>query len=220
VGVWRTLAVALVGVAVLLAVPRLYERYRDQRLRRHGASVDAVVWDGAGARVRGRPVHEEMPARLEFTWQGADAHVVGRLRPRHGRFLTGDVVPLYVDPSDLDNWTVRTAAPPPLWETLLGSLLTLAVVPPVLVKLWLERSRVLRAWRDGEPRRAVVVSADRAPLAPRSWAVRCALAEGSDKRVLRVHVRRGTTKPNPRDELWLLVPPGRPQGAVAAERFV
>jgi hypothetical protein len=79
---------------------------------------------------------------------------------------------------------------------------------------------VLRIWRDGEARLAAVAERTPAALAPRSWLVRCALAEGKDRRLITVYIPRRLGTPEKGDALWLIMPPGKPDKSIAAISFV
>jgi hypothetical protein len=72
---------------------------------------------------------------------------------------------------------------------------------------------------DGEARLAAVVERTPAALAPRSWLVRCALAQGNNRRLIIVHIPRRRATPQKGELLWLVMPPGKPEKALAATSF-
>jgi hypothetical protein len=216
---WWAAALGILAAAAFVAVGETITWNDDARLLREGTKVDAVVWP-SGARIKNRPVGPQDFVTVEFTWNGQQKVLTGqRLDGRDGQTITGEPISIYVDAKDPDHWTARTS-PPSLARMLVGAM-TLALIAVLLLLVSVVRRRgVLGVWRDGEARLAAVVQAGPAALAPRSWLVRCALAEGKDRRLITVYIPRRLATPQKGDALWLIMPSGKPGKALAAMSFV
>jgi len=201
-------------------VSQLWARSSDLRLIKTGTRVDdAVIWL-TGARVKGRPIGEQDGVIVEFKWKGEDVAIRGRrLAGWTDGILSGEVRTIYVDPNDSTNYTARTE-PPPMGRLLIGPMLLCAFAAVLLALSIVKRRGVLAIWRNGEAREAAVVETKQTALAPRSRLVRCALTAGNDRRVINVYVPHRAGNPQPGETIWILMPTGRPEKAVAAASFV
>ncbi|HEV2296089.1 MAG TPA: hypothetical protein VGR35_19750 [Tepidisphaeraceae bacterium] len=214
---WWIIALGLVAAAAWLAVQHLVTWNREASLIRSGTKVDAVVWLW-GARVEGRPIGPEDVATLEFEWKGQPQVLGGQRLVREVPTFSGETIPVYVDPDNPRRWTAR-AAPPPLGKLMIGSAALVVVAALLAAVSVFKRRGVIATWRDGEARRAVVVETSQSALAPRSRLVRCALTDGGDKRLIHVYVPHRAATLQKGDPLWLIMPPERPDKALAAVSF-
>jgi hypothetical protein len=214
---WWIVAIGLLAGAAFLAGQQLVAWRADVWLIRNGTKLDAVVWP-AGARVKGRPIEKDDYAHIEFTWKGELRQLTWQRWTRQQGAITGETVPIYVDPDDPENWTANIT-PPPLAKSLIGAASLVGVAIVLLLISVARRKGVLGVWRDGEARLAAVVERTPAALAPRSWLVRCALAEGNDRRLITVYIPRRLATPQKGELLWLIMPPGKPDKAIAAMSF-
>ena len=214
---WWIVALGLLAAAAWIAVQQTIAWNRDAALIRSGTQVDAVVWLW-GARVTGRPIGPEDPATLEFEWNGQPQVLSGQRVVRELPTHSGEIISIYVDPQDPRRWTAR-AAPPPLGKLMMGAAALVAVAALLAVVSWFKRRGVLSTWRDGEARQAVVVETSQTALAPRSRLLRCALTDGADKRLISVYVAHRTATLQKGDRLWLIMPPGKPDKALAGVSF-
>jgi len=215
---WWIVAIGLLVGAAWLAAEQTVRWNYDASLIRNGTRVDAVAWLW-GARVKGRPIAEDDVAKIEFDWKGQpqvleNQRIVGRGVPTH----SGDTIPIFVDPKDPTRWTARTA-PASLANMLVGSAAVVVISALLLLVSVVKRRGVLATWRNGEARPAAVVETSHTALAPRSRLVRCALTDGSDKRLINVCIPLRAATLQPGDGLWLIMPPGKPEKSVAAVSF-
>ena len=214
---WWIVAIGLLLGATFLAGQHLVAWRQDVWLIRNGTKLDAVVWP-AGARVKGRPINRDEYAHIEFTWNGQLRQLTWQRWTRQEGAITGETVPIYVDPNDPENWTANVT-PPPLAKSMIGASALVGVAAVLLLIGVARRKEVLGIWRNGEARLAAVAERTPAALAPRSWLVRCALVEGKDRRLITVYVPRRLATPQKGDALWLIMPPGKPGKAMAAMSF-
>ena len=196
----------------------LNERRDAAWLIRHGVPVNAVVMYANAEGVRNRREPGNSPVELEFTFQGQRQYVKGYIEGRDPEqyIVTKSTLPIFVDPQDPGHWTGRQA-PVPIMAALASAVAVLGAGLLVLVVGAFVRRPVLRTWRLGRTAGAVVLNKHQAALAPRSWALRCTLADGEDKRVFTVYVP-GRVTCEPGQALWVIAPPvgaarGRPLAA-------
>jgi hypothetical protein len=213
---WWAVAVGLLLAGAFLAARELVAWNADARLIRGGTKVDAVVWR-SGTKIKGRPLDPNETATVEFHLNGQpqvlmNQRMVGR---ENEKTFSGETIPIYVDPEDPTKWTAR-AQPAPLLRTLAGTVALACVAAALLLVSAIKRRGVLAVWRGGEARQAAVVETSQTALAPRSRLVRCALTDGADRRLINVYVPRRAADPQAGDVLWLIMPPARPDKAIAA----
>src|SRR5688572_1726790 len=186
---WWVVALGVLTAAIWLAAQQAVAWNRDARLIRSGTRVDAVIWLGA-SRATGRPIAEDDIVKVEFDFNGQRRLLESqRLMGRGVVTLSGDTVPIFVDPDNLTRWTARTA-PRPLLKMMMGALALGAMAVLLALVSMIKRRGVTAIWRDGEARAAAVVETSHSALAPRSRLVRCALTDGSDRRLINVYVPR------------------------------
>ena len=215
VRLWWLLAAVLAGVVVALTAGRLWARHGETRLIVDGAAVAArVVGSGDHATV-GQTAAAGEPALVEFEWHGQPVRTAN---PLTAPSTIGATIPIRVDPADPTLWTDRSTATPVADALDVGLVLLVTLVPPVMAVAVLKRRARLRTWRSGEAAIGVVADRRQVPIAPLSYAVRCSLRDGTDRRLRTVYVPAAGRRLAKGDELWVLVPPGRGR-AVAAMWF-
>jgi hypothetical protein len=215
---WLLVAGVLFLAMAYLMVTQVTEWSREVRLVEGGAAVDATVFE-AGVKMKNRVVPPLANVDLSYAFGGQDYKVTGALAERPaGTVMSGQTIPIRVDPENPKVWTSRTTRPE-LGGKLVAPLMLLPVVLVAGGVAWLARRRVAGLWVDGEAREAVVVDTRQAALAPRSQAVRCALVGGEDRRLITVYVPLRGGKLGKGDRLWLVTQLGNPQRAVAARAF-
>src|SRR5207302_7928347 len=129
--------------------------------------------------------------------------------------IVGSQIPIRVNQGDPKEWTHREQ-PLPLVQEMIRALLPLPVAVALLAVAIVLRGRMLRTWRDGEARPALVIETHHAALAPMSRAVRCTPADEADNRVFNVYVPRRGADLQRGDTVWLLFPPGNGRPVAAA----
>ncbi len=215
---WWIVALALLAAAAYLAIQQFSEWNAEAQLFRGGTRVDAVIWRSA-LRVKGQPIEPGVPVELVFDWNGQQTRAtLQRFTGRERDTFQGETISIRVDPKDPQRFTVRSELPP-LVKLLMGAI-SLAVVAALLLAVgFLKRRSVLTTWRAGEAHQASVVEIEQTALAPRSRLVRCALTGGRDRRLINVYVPRRVGDFQPGETIWLVMPPGRPDKALAAASF-
>jgi hypothetical protein len=216
---WWIVAIGLVLGATFLAAQIVVTWNDDARLIRSGKRIDATVWL-YGARVKGRPISPEDSATIEFQWNGQPVILTNqRITGREEKTFAGDTIPIYVDPDDPQHWTARSS-PASLPKLLIGAMSLVAVAAILALVGVAQRRGVLATWRTGDARQAAIVETSQTALAPRSRLVRCALTDSTDRRLITVYVPHRVANFQPGDPLWVIMPPGRPDKALAAASFV
>ena len=207
----------LMAAAVLLAVggysvAQLVERANLNRLTTAGVPVAAKVVSTDNRSIVGQAATTEEQANLTFDWHGQPTTARGFLS--HNSTI-GATIPIRVDPADPTVWTDQTESAP-LVRSLFVGLAVFPLVPVLLAVAVVRRAAVARTVRLGRAAVAVVADRRQTPIAPLSYAVRCALPDGADRRLRTVyvpHVGRSLAKG---DEIWLLLPIGRGRPVAAA----
>jgi hypothetical protein len=219
VRVWWLLGLVTLGIVCYYAISRAHAWSHERRLITAGAAVTAEVmhWGKDGEAPKRKVVAADAPVQIRYAYNGATYRPFGVLGGRKTQILTGEMIPVYVDPADPTRWTARTAPGSLAQELLSATLLVPFVVVLFVLALW-SRRRVLRVYRHGEAVLAEVVAIGHAAAAPRSRVVRCAVHEGGDDRVIKVVLPAGKA-PRVGESLWLIAPPGRPEQGIPAALF-
>lgn len=211
------LAILLLTAGAWLTVLQLGERQRENDLIRNNKPVVATVWMPGVAREAGRPLNVDGPIIIVFDYQGAPKEVEGTLSERPAKLQSGDTVLIRHDPANPRRWTNRTQ-PRPVWRDLVAMFILAPAVLGCLAMAWLVRRGILRLWREGTARAAVVVDIRHSALAPLRRLVRCTLRDQRGGRLLSVYVPGGGTL-KADEVIWLLTPPDRYDRAIAADMF-
>lgn len=215
VRMWWLAALAVLVIAGYFAVTQ-YLAWRSRAdLITRGIEVQAEVLRADSPDIRGRFINPGEMALIRFTHGG-------QLREHRATFPVrlpaGDTRPVHVDPDDPSRWTLETEVPP-LGRELVVLWFIAPLIPIVLGVAWLRRRGVVNLWRNGAAHRAIVVDARPTAFSPLSRAVRCTLADVSDKRVITVTIPTRKLSVTPGDGLFLLALPDRYDKAVAARAF-
>ena len=205
VRLWWLMAVAVAVVILAYAADRLWARHVENRLVATGAAVTAKVVGTNLHATPGQTADAGEPASVAIEWDGRPMRLNGVLTQST---RIGATLAIRVDPSDPTLWTDRTAATP-LGHALFVGLLLLPIVPALAAVAAVRRRAVARAWQLGPAAVAVVSDRRQTPVAPLSYAVRCSLRDGGDRRLFTVYVPRGGRPPAKGDDLWLVLPIGR-----------
>ena len=218
VRLWWLTALALLACGLYFVIAAVIQRQRVARLLREGTPVQAVIFAHGGAQVANWSLPIGTKYNFKFQWNGEERVLVGFMPREAGQVITGQPVTIYVDPNDVERWT-SYAAPPLLLREMSGGIALGAVAAVAALVAFVQRRRVLGVWERGEAARAVVVEARSTAMAPRSRHLRCAREDGQDKRLISVVVplSRGALRPG--DPLWIVMPPHRPDRAIAAALY-
>ncbi len=216
---WWLIGILLLTAAAYLGVEQGLQWASDTSLLRSGKRVDALIWWREGARVKNRPIEYGQTITVVFPWDSREIAAHGRFALRGAQIVTGQTIPIYVDPKNPQHWTAHTKAPS-LARQMIGAALLMSVAVVVFIISFALRRRVLITWRDGEAWLAAVIQTQQTALAPRSQVVRCALLESSDRRAITVYVPRAAASLERGDKLWLIMPPGRPDKSIAGMLYV
>ena len=201
-------AALIIGLAGLyLAATEVLNWREGTWLIRHGTPIDATVAVANGQLVSHRGQPGDSPVVLDFTWRDNAYRVEGFLdgRATEQRVAVKDLIRIFIDPKNPTRWTARQV-PVSLGGQLAASVAVVVAALFALAVSAIVRRPVLHTWRNGRAAEAVFLGRSRPALAPRSWALRCALAEGQDKR--RLHrLRPGPRAGRAGERLRVLVPP-------------
>jgi hypothetical protein len=209
------LGIVALGMGIAVGMDWNHER----RLVSHGTPVDAIVQQAGEQTLAGRKQPPDTLCILRFEWHGSP-HVTrpAYLAGRQEYVAPQDVVRIFVNPDDPDDWTARSE-PGPIGPRLLGAVIALAAALVALAVAWLYRARVLSVWRNGESVEALVIESRNTALAPMSRAVRCTPAEEADTRVFSVYVPARAGKLERGDRIWILSRGKSARGAQSAAWF-
>ena len=216
VRLWWLMALAVLAMILGYAADRLWARHVENRLIADGVPVAAKVLNTPVHATPGQTADAGDPVAVSFPWQGQPTRASGSLTRSS---LIGNTIPIHVDSADPTNWTDQTE-PTPLDHALFVGLLLLPIAPALAAVAAVRRRSVLRTWRLGTAALAVVADRRQVPIAPLSYAVRCSLRDGGDRRLRTVYVPSAGRTLTKGDALWLVVPPrrGRPLAAMWFER--
>ncbi len=219
VRLWWLLALGLSLVTLYYLLTQYWGWSLEKWLIREGVPIDAKV-EIAGdipVPVPGRRQPPDAHVQLAFDWQGKEHRVLGWLEGRKEVIITGDLVPIRVDPHNPDHWTARTD-PPELWHEMIGLAVPIPIILVLIAMSFWRHARVLGVWREGHATPGMVLGVHQTPMAPKSRAVKCTLVEG-DNRVFTVYVPGSASDLREGDPLWLITPPNSPGRSIAAVWF-
>ena len=165
----------------------------------------------------GKVLAADTPVDIKYSIDGKEYRPYGQLAGRKEQIRTRTMVPIYVDKTDPTRWTARTQ-PAPLRGELLGAFMIAPGAVVLLLIAWLKRGQVLRTYQAGEAVLAEVLGVGQTPAAPLSRLIRCAVQHGEAVRVVKTVLPAGMNT-TPGDFIWLIVPPGKPELAIAASLF-
>ena len=216
---WWLIAVVLGVIALGSGILAAADWNHERRLVSEGTPINAVVQQAGDQTLAGRKQPPDTLCILRFDWQGSP-HVTqaAYLAGRDEFVAPQDVVRIFVNPKDPDDWTARTS-PGPIGPRLLGAEIALVAGLAALAIGWLSRARVLDVWRNGQAVESLVIEGRNTALAPLSRAVRCTPVEDADARVFSVYVPARAGKLERGDRIWVLTRNGRTGGAQAALWF-
>jgi hypothetical protein len=185
VRLWWVIALTLLLAGIILGVSQ-FRRWRHDSWLMTLPPVTAKITMTDKEAIPHRPVRLGTLMEVEFPFGNGMQKAWLTLTGYTGEARTGEPIPVYVNPDDPTDLTVRNQ-PLSFWTAITGAIITasLAVLPlTAAVLAWLS---VLRIWRTAEVRRARIVGRQQTPLAPRSRSVRCTWEEG-DRRIFDVYV--------------------------------
>lgn len=186
----RSLLLVAIGVIVVIlavGVRQVYLGIGDRMLFRNGVLVDATI-EGIDGANRNVDRSQQRRLTLSFTLPGETEKrtIQGFSTPMPGVINRFDVIPIRIDPDDLDNWTERPEPVPWMKSLIVPMLLT----PPALLLLGvaaLKRKTFTSIYRDGSPFTGNVRGVQRSALTPGQRVVKAVIA-GGEGRILDVTV--------------------------------
>jgi hypothetical protein len=205
VRVWWLMAAAVLVMVLAFAADRLWSRHLENRLIATGVPTEGKVLSSGQHATPGQTADPGDPVAVGIQWHGQPMRLSGSLATQS---FIGATIQLHVDPHDPTLWTDQTTATP-IARSLFVGFLALPIVL-LLVAVAAVRARgVGRTWETGSAVAAVVHDRRQTPLAPMTYAVRCSLRDGGDRRLFTVHVPRGGTSLGKGDEIDIVRPTGR-----------
>jgi uncharacterized membrane protein len=129
----------------------------------------------------------------------------------------GDRLQIRSDPNNPSNFTDRLE-PTPWVNSLFTSVLIAPVLFIVIVIALLQRRSVLKVWKLGSVREAIVVDHKQTALAPRQMLLRYALADG-DGRVYTMLYPTAAGVPQDGESFWVVTPDDAPSRAIVAKLY-
>lgn len=180
----------LVAAGVIVAIVAVGARQLilgigDRMLFRNGVLVNATIEGIAGAN-RNVDRTKQQTLTLSFTLPGETEKktVQGFSTPMPGTLNRFDVIPIRVDPKDINSWTERPEPVP--WMTAM--IVPLVLTPPALLLLGfaaLKRKAFTSTYRDGTLFTGNVRDVQRSALVPGQRVVKTVIA-GGEGRVINV----------------------------------
>jgi hypothetical protein len=218
VRLWWLLGAVILGMILLYSGDRLWEWTVENRLIQHGTIVSAKVTQANDVVIPGHSEPPESPVNLEFDWNGQTQQVSGFLedRPSSQYIIVDSNVPIRVDPNDPTIWTYRSQITG-IGETLFVTWFLLPIPPLLLAMAAFKKNQFRKTWQSSPAALAVVSDRRQTPIAPRSYAIHCSLADRSDKRLFVVYIPASAGRLNKGDLLWILLFPrggSKPAAAV------
>jgi hypothetical protein len=216
VRLWVLLSATILCMILIYSGDRLWFWMAENRLIEHGTIISAKVNEAGGVGIPGDSLPPTSAVKLEFDWHGQSQIVDGFLEDRAAAdyIKVGSNVTIRVDPNDPTNWTYRSQITG-IGEVLLVTWIMLPIPPLSFGVAMLKRNRLAKIWRSSGAALAVVSKRRQTPIAPRSYAVHCSLADRSDKRLFVVYVPAKAGRFNKGDLLWILLARGGSRTAAA-----
>jgi hypothetical protein len=182
---WVFALIVLLGAA-WFGVSGLRSWQRDKALLQVPTINAKIIGANADTHL-GRPVPAGATVYVEWKKDGQAIQSVGSLAGYTSAAPPniGEEVPIHVDPEDTTRWTARNE-PPSLMTNLFAALACSVFALLALLSAWVKRRGVLRVWREAPVHDASVIEWQHSPLAPRSRAAKCTIAD--DPRVFHVIV--------------------------------
>lgn len=215
---WWLAAAVVLAISLYFLTSRWLAWRSEVRLLSQGVEVKAIIRQTATEILKGKTQPPNSICTLDYTYEGKNYEVVGVLKGREQYVVTGQEVPIRIDPKNPEDWTGLTAAPP-LWTDLVEGLIVLPVALLLAAAGLAAKGRLTRLWRDGKAREAIVIDVKQTAMAPRSRLVRCTPADDTDSRIISVYVPHRGVNLQEGDALWLITPPGKVSRAIAAAWF-
>lgn len=219
VRVWLLAAGVILAVAIYWTIAQVGSWYSTNRLVREGVATDATVYVpqdfNAGNRIPNRSIAVRQPIILEWSHDGQAHHANAVLDEE---IVSGEIVPIYIDPANPSDFTTRTQV-----SSLAGELFALTLLlPAVLITgfiAWIQHRRVLGIYTHGEVHPAIVVETRSSALTPLSRQVRCTLQDLPDKQVITVTLPTRHGVPSRGDLIPVITPPGKVADSIAAAAY-
>lgn len=219
VRIWLLAAAAILALAIYWTIAQVSSWYTGNRLIREGVRTEAAVYVpqdfNAGNRIPNRRIAIRQPVVIEWT-HGEQSHHANAVLDHE--MISGETVPIYIDPADPADFTTRTSA-----SSLTGQLFGLAILLPAgLIAgaiAWIQQRRVLSLYQAGEIHPAIVVETRSNALTPESRQVRCTLLDSPDKRIITVALPRRYGNPGRGDTIPVITAPGGSDGGLAAAAY-
>ncbi|MBC8105783.1 MAG: hypothetical protein H7Z14_04265 [Anaerolineae bacterium] len=220
VRIWIALTLLVAGTTIYFAIRDISTARRERWLIFEGKKVLANVQSVDESMGRSFPL--DQPRRLRLTYitpEGEpielDVTTPGRER---GRIQSGDKIDLRTDPADPQNVTLQTV--PRSW---IASLAVVCLLAPLAILLaiitYIQRSRVLGVWQNGEPAVGTVVDTHRSGIAPASDIVRFTVDDHEDRRIFTTLYPHAAGTLQAGDEMALVMHKNSPGKAILAELY-
>ena len=205
---WTFLTILLALASLSVAYFRFTDWRYEKRIIESGTPVQAeVTVIGMGDLAKQGSRDETLNVELRYTPPESTSPLASRntLPRKPGEVVKlKDILRVNIDPQRPEYWTERTQ-PQPLGLVMITPLLTGGVALLCGLLAFAKRNRVLRAYRQAEPRRATVVSVRQSPLAPFSKIVAVSLDEGDDRRVRDCYWPTATGPVHPKQPIEVLI---------------
>jgi hypothetical protein len=221
---WWLCALLLLAAVLYLCVSAISDWYGQVQLIRTGTKLQAtIIGNSARYDKNFKRLDPLKPVYLQFTLNGqtcppVSGRIPDQLPPRNPWYAAGDQVPIIVNPRDPSIWTGYDR-PPPLAEQLVVAYLALLMATLLGAGAWVRRRLLLAWWRKGEAARAIVIESRQSGSSPRSRLLRCELKSYSHNAVRFEVIYPSATAPAIGQDLWLILPAGTANRALAARLY-
>lgn len=203
---WLLLGAVFLIITLYFAVTKLSEWASDRSLVLSGEQVEAVITEVNGSTLPQRKAWD-LPLRIEFVVASGEKISANRSlsdKPEDGLVKVGDVVKIRYDKNNPQRWTDRKT-PPGFAHALVAVYIMGAVTVAMALIAALQRSRLLKTWRDGKLAPAAVLSVTASPIAPNYAHVN---VSQTGQQPVAVYIPKSLGTPVKGDVLWLLTTPG------------